>query len=319
MLGILKVVPKVFLTLVLCVVVFALIAFLYYKLINKNPNLNRVYLDVTYKRVHSQDLKLDIHMPKRQIFRKIPVLLYYHGGGWEGGSKTLKKSDLEVVGLFMEAGFAVVSVEYRLTDENTKFPLHFEDAADAIRWIIKSADEYDLNGNKINLIGTSAGGQIALLLGIAGDKFKGDPALADVEFRIKSVIDLCGPTDFTDLSDFDPAINDELTSKLADFFGGTYHQMPEQYELASPIYQINKNSPPIFMSHGVLDNVVPVGQAEKFYKKSMAVEANVTYVPVENANHKFKAPENEITKPLVKDVLFDMVVFLLKKNIFSSR
>ena len=317
MIGSIKVVLKIFTIILLVITILLSAGFTYYLCINNKESktiLAQTHFNIPYKETESSQLKLDIYMPTRKLFPKIPVLVYFHGGSWNSGSKRLKDSDLEIFNGFLEGGFALVSVDYRLTDETNKFPVQLDDGADSIRWLIKNAELYGLDKNKVNLIGASAGGQMVLMLGISGDRF-GDTS-ESVKLNIRSVVDLCGPTDFTDLSDYTPKAREEINALLLDFFGGTIQEMKDRYELASPIYNIHKNSPPIFMAHGRLDDIVPIEQAEKFFQKALSVNAKVKFVPVENVNHSFKAQGNLMSDPPLKDVIIAILIFLLKNNIF---
>lgn len=311
MLKILRIALKFFTSLILVIAILLFIGFLYYVSVNFKASksiLKQSFFNITYKTVESDRLKLDLYMPKRKLFPKIPVLVYFHGGSFKSGSKNIKGKDLENFSAFLEAGFALVSVDYRLTSEKNKYPIHFEDAADSIRWLVENADIYGLDKNRINLIGASAGSTIALQMGLAGDQYGGASELADVDFDIRSIIDVCGLTDFTDINDFE--------ALFIDFFGGTYDEMKDVYQMASPINHIHKKSTPIFMVHGKLDEVVPFKQAEKFYQKALSVNAKVKFVPVENASHEFKTINNKDIEPALKDVFIEMVLFLMKYNIF---
>jgi acetyl esterase/lipase len=310
-----KIILKFLLILSTSVIILAAVLAIYYASINTKSA--KVYLDqrhknITYKETETGKLKLDIYMPKRKLFAKIPVLVYFHGGGWDSGSKNISGKELEIVNGILEAGFAVVSVDYRLTSDTNKFPVHHSDGADAIRWIIKNADTYGFNKNKINLIGASAGGHMALLLGIAGNQFGDDTS----DFRIRSIIDLCGPTDLADLSDYTPSGREWMEGVLYNFIGGTYEEKKEAYEFASPINHIRKDMPPIFMTHGMKDDLIPFAQAEKFYNKALSAKAKVTFVPVKNGNHYFDAPKNEELDPPIIKIAIKMLVFLLKHNLF---
>ncbi|WP_158560609.1 alpha/beta hydrolase [Paenibacillus contaminans] len=298
-----------------CLATVMLTAVFYYLVINNNPRLDQVYADVPYKIKDGRELKLDIYMPERQFVAKIPMLVFFHGGGWDSGSKHLSDSDMETFNIFRSLGFAIVSVEYRLTNKQISFPAPFADASDSIRWLHRNASQYGLDKDKINLIGTSAGGQMALLEGLAGNIFKDDPVLAEVDFQINSIVSLCGPTDLTDLSGYDDAARGEAAELLKGLIGGSYEDMSDKYILASPITHIKKDSPPTLIAHGTLDERVPFQQAEKFYEAAKQAGAQVTFIPVQNADHKFKAPKGETTSPLVKDALKQIAIFLLKRNL----
>jgi acetyl esterase/lipase len=304
--------------LLLTVVFVTAVGAVYYFCLNTKSAkayLEQRHLNVPYKETETGQLKLDIYMPKRKLFTKTPVLVYFHGGSWKSGSKNLKEKDLELFNIFFEAGFALVSADYRLTSEVNKFPVHADDGADAVRWVIKNAETYGFDKNKVNLIGASAGGHMVLLLGMAGDRF-GDNTAGNKDFQIRSIIDLCGPKDLTDLSDYTPDELPEIEDLLVEFLGGTYEEKKDLYELASPIYHVRKDVPPIFMAHGRNDEMVPFPQAEKFFQKAKSANAKVKFVPVDNANHYFQAPENETTNPPIWKVFLKMALFLLKNNIF---
>lgn len=312
-----KIILKLLTGILLAIVLIILIGLIYYFSLNTKDTkvlLEKNHMNITYKETESGPLKLDLYMPKRKLSSKIPVLVYFHGGSWNSGSKRLNNSDMQIFNVFLEEGFALVSVDYRLTNEKNKYPVHLNDGADAIRWILQNAETYGLNKKKINLIGASAGAQIASILGMSGGQFgdNKDPA----EFKIRSIVDLCGPKDLTDLSDFPPDGRKYIEKILLEYFGEPMDKMEDQYRLASPIFQINKKSPPIFMAHGKLDEIIPYQQAEKFYQKAKSVHANVTYVLVENVNHEFQAISDKEPDPPLENVVIRIALFLLKHNLF---
>lgn len=293
-------------------------AAVYYIILNQNGRLGDSYLDIPYKTAEGgEPVKLDIYMPERQLTPRIPMLVFFHGGGWDSGSKQLKDGDWEVFHVFRELGFAVVSVEYRLTNAERKFPIPFADAADALRWLRAHGPEYGLNPHKLNVVGTSAGGQMALLEGLAGDRFKDDATLASVPLQINAIVSICGPTDLTDLSGYySSADREEAAALLLGLFGAPYEELPEAYKLASPINHIHADAPPILLLHGQEDNIVPIQQADKFYAAAADAGARIEYVSVANADHKFRAPEGEEISPAMSVLLRKLTWFLLKHNWF---
>lgn len=67
-----------------------------------------------------------------------------------------------------EHGYAVASVQYRLTDKGT-FPAQIHDCKGAIRWLRAQAKKYGYDADKIGVVGISAGGHLVALLGTSGD------------------------------------------------------------------------------------------------------------------------------------------------------
>ena len=92
-----------------------------------------------------------------------PLVVWVHGGGWHEGDKTDDIGDK--VRLFTGAGYAFASVNYRLTDVTLEppapqYPVHDQDTADAVAWLVAHADALGVDAHQIALLGHSAGGGI---------------------------------------------------------------------------------------------------------------------------------------------------------------
>ena len=100
-----KIILKFLLILSTSVIILAAVLAIYYASINTKSA--KVYLDqmhknITYKETETGKLKLDIYMPKRKLFAKIPVLVYFHGGGWTAEVRIYPEG-LEIVNGILEA------------------------------------------------------------------------------------------------------------------------------------------------------------------------------------------------------------------------
>lgn len=113
--------------------------------------------DIEYARVGDLVLKLDLHLPKAA---NPPLIVYIHGGAWRAGSK----SDVPIAKL-LDHGFAIASVDYRLSTQAV-FPAQIHDIKAAIRFLRAKSDLYHLNTSRIGIIGSSAGGHLAALVGV---------------------------------------------------------------------------------------------------------------------------------------------------------
>ncbi|MCZ8251255.1 MAG: alpha/beta hydrolase [Hylemonella sp.] len=94
---------------------------------------------------------------------RLPVLLYFHGGGFTIGS--VATHDALCRHLSHLARCAVVSVDYRLAPEH-KFPTAANDAWDALQWLVREAGALGLDGTRIAVGGDSAGGTLAIVCAI---------------------------------------------------------------------------------------------------------------------------------------------------------
>ena len=147
---------------------------------------------MTYASRGGVDLLLDLYLPANPIRRPIPVIVFLHGGGWSGGTRT---TGPDFRRYFAQDGFAIASLEYRLTPAIT-FPANVEDVRTAVRWLKANAATHGLAADRICLWGTSAGGHLAAVAGLAPPgTFEGADNL-DQTSAVRCVLDGYGPTRF---------------------------------------------------------------------------------------------------------------------------
>ena len=147
---------------------------------------------LTYASRGGQDLVLDLYLPQK-VGGRLPVIVFLHGGGWSGGTRT---TGPDFKRFFAQDGFAVASIEYRLTPSVT-FPSNVEDVKTAIRWLRANHETYGLDPGRIGLWGTSAGGHLAAVAGLAPrGTFEGEDNLTQSS-AVQCVLDAYGPTAFT--------------------------------------------------------------------------------------------------------------------------
>ena len=147
---------------------------------------------LTYASRGGADLLLDLYLPANPIRRPIPVIVFLHGGGWSGGTRT---TGPDFRRYFAQDGFAIASLEYRLTPAIT-FPANVEDVRTAVRWLKANAATHGLAADRICLWGTSAGGHLAAVAGLAPPgTFEGADNL-DQTSAVRCVLDGYGPTRF---------------------------------------------------------------------------------------------------------------------------
>ena len=147
---------------------------------------------LTYASRGGVDLFLDLYLPAKPIRRPAPVIVFLHGGGWSGGTRT---TGPDFARYFAQDGFAMASIEYRLTPAVT-FPSNVEDVRTAIRWLKANAAAQGLDPDRICLWGTSAGGHLAAVAALApSGTFEGADNLNHTS-AVRCVLDAYGPTRF---------------------------------------------------------------------------------------------------------------------------
>ena len=147
---------------------------------------------LTYASRDRVELLLDLYLPAEPVGRPTPVIVFLHGGGWSGGTRT---TGPDFRRYFAQDGFAMASIEYRLTP-SIAFPANVEDVRTAVRWLKANAAAHALDPDRICLWGTSAGGHLAAVAALAPRRlFEGRDNL-NVTSTVRCVLDGYGPTRF---------------------------------------------------------------------------------------------------------------------------
>lgn len=118
-----------------------------------------------YKKTNDCSIQADVYKAK---IENSPVIIFIHGGGLIWGSR--KDIIPEQVKLYNDAGFTVVSIDYRLAPE-TKLESIIEDIKDAVKWVkYEGPTLFQINPSKIAVVGSSAGGFLSLITGTFKEK-----------------------------------------------------------------------------------------------------------------------------------------------------
>src|SRR4030095_1701756 len=126
------------------------------------------------------------------IRRPIRVIVFVHGGGWSGGTRT---TGPDFKRYFAQDGFAMASIEYRLTP-SIAFPANVEDVRTAVRWLKANAAAHALDPDRICLWGTSAGGHLAAVAALAARDMFEESDNVPQSSAVRCVLDAYGPTRF---------------------------------------------------------------------------------------------------------------------------
>jgi len=260
------------------------------------PSVKNKFTDIAYA-TKSKTQKLDIYLPNEGK-GPFPTIISFHGGGFYEGNKSRQYTAPMLQGL--NHGYAVVTVDYRLSDE-AKFPAAINDAKAAIRFIKVNAAQYNLNPNKISLWGSSAGGNLAALAGTTGgtnncyDKSLGNANVLD---NVTAVVDWYGPT--ISVLWINNSQKVDLEKKYREFtfiilrvsfpsryLGQNISKVPDLCKQADPTTYITSKCPPFLIQHGTLDSIIPTQQSIDLadaIKKEIGSN-KVTLILLEGAGH----------------------------------
>jgi acetyl esterase/lipase len=214
---------------------------------------------------------LDIYLPAGAK-GKIPLIIFVHGGAWLVNDKYadigyMKKTVSAIVG----SGYALASIDYRFSTQSI-FPAQMQDCNRAVSYLIDNAGKFGFDTAKIAVMGFSAGGHLASLMGLAKNNNIASFFMpqSNTSFNFKAVIDFYGPAELI----LFPGNND-IKSPESILIGATPISRPDLAKAASPVTYVDKNDPPFLIIHGEKDDMVSP-------KQSMLLSSWLTIAGVPN-------------------------------------
>lgn len=238
--------------------------------------------DIVFGAVGDKSLTLDLYIPNDAV-RVVPIIVYIHGGGWSG----LDKSWCPYPMRLLEQEYAVASINYRLLQEGGAFPANLHDCKAAVRWVRAHAAEYGLDGDHIGVWGDSAGGHLAAMVGLTGDRsaLEGDIGVTGVSSRVQAVCAYFGAMDLCALAGPNLATSPvaPLLSRLIGAEPLAEHM--DRLKAASPITYVSADAPPFLLLHGDMDTLVPVSQSVLLYEALWRAGADVRLHIVHGGDH----------------------------------
>ncbi|MGG3283794.1 alpha/beta hydrolase fold domain-containing protein [Paenibacillus solani] len=231
--------------------------------ISTEPMQNIVYGKAT----DGVELKLDVWPAKENSKNTLkPAIVLVHGGGWVSGDKGEVPHWNQWLN---DLGYTVFDVRYRMPP-HAGWKDEVGDIKSALGWVLENADTYKINPQKINLMGQSAGGNLAMLAAYSMGNTQLPPSTNVPEVHVNSVINLYGPADMTLLYKNSTSI-DYVQGVMEQYIGDSPSQFSDRYKILSPINYIQGNTPPTITLLGTGDRIVPVEQGE-ILDKELAVK-----------------------------------------------
>jgi acetyl esterase/lipase len=256
--------------------------------------------------------KLDLYLPEgRAAGVKSPALVWIHGGSWVGGDKGEARAK-EICGTLAGAGYVAVSVNYKL---GATWPQALLDCKNAVRFLRAHAAEYGVDPDRIAVGGGSAGGHLALMVGITADRkeyglgqLEPDAPYPDVSSGVRAVLDLYGPANLllppvpADGADPFPGMRKVIADSRAVWdnapilYGGPSVYDPATFaetnlraalRNASPIFWADKGVPPVLIFHGLADPTVEAAQSVELDKVLTERGVEHEFVTLEGVGHSF--------------------------------
>lgn len=259
---------------------------------------------IPYCAVDGNTLTLNAFIPTGSG-KPTPAMVDIHGGWFIGGGPATQGPDE-----LARRGIAFFSIAYRLGDEGG-FPQCIRDCRNAIRFIRKNAKQFNLDPNRIAVMGGSAGGHLSLMVAMVPERFDdggATPELKGVSARVCGAFSWIPPTDFVRFWDQGPDDvvtdsngrksfrhwNDAIPNDSRPHLRALFHGVAPDtdagkalYQRMCPIGQVRRGLPPLLICDGEKDPIVPGLEGRELYERLKAVGDDVTYWMTPGGGHAF--------------------------------
>lgn len=269
------------------------------------PGHVRTETDVVFGKAGNEELKLDLAMPSGGM-GPYPALLCLQGNFWQYDKELTKTLTAAA-----NKGYVAITVKYRQPPKHP-FPAAIEDCKCAVRWLRANADTYQVNPERIGVLGLDSGGHLALLMALttAEDGLEGSsdltPGAKKQSSRVETAVSFFGATDLTS-NNWSPGAKD----RLAAFLGGKFVQQEQAYRMASPVTYVRQRTdwPPILVFHGTKDDEVPYAQSVHFVDAVKKAGGVAFLISLDGEGHGWRGAQ--LQKSI--DVTFEFVGQRLKR------
>ena len=247
------------------------------------PQGTALYENIPYANDTLKKHLLDVYIPPIKKL-SYPLIIWIHGGAWMSNDKHADMGYMtNTIKAFIDNGFAVASIDYRFST-TAPFPAQIQDCNRAIEYICKNAGEYNIDDSRMALIGFSAGGHLASLIGLSNNRFVKEFYYNGKKpvFKINAVLDFYGPSDLLTLKGND---SKDPKNPVTLLLGGMAADVPDLAKKASPITYIDKKDPPFFIVQGEKDQSVNPEQSVSLSNLLTKAGVKNELVIVPNAPH----------------------------------
>lgn len=250
-----------------------------------------IYSQITSGRSNRQ-LKMTLLIPQTEGPK--PAIVYYPGGGF---TTAVHDKYIQMRMALAKAGFVVAAVEYRTVPD--KYPALINDAKSAVRYLRAHAKQFNIDPNRIGVIGDSAGGYVSQMMGTTNgeDEFNVGE-YTDYSSDVQAAVTIYGISNLMNIGEGypeaiqkvheSPVVTEALLihgPAFAEFACKSILSDPEKAMNASPLGHVKANMPPFLIMHGSADKLVSPVQSEQLYKALIEKGNKVDYVVVEGAGH----------------------------------
>jgi acetyl esterase/lipase len=233
----------------------------------------------------------DLYLPaEAKPGEKRPGVVIIHGGGWTGGVRDAKR-EINIGTTLAENGYVGLSIDYILqTKDGPKiWPQNVYDCKTAVRWLRANAEKYQIDVDHIGVIGGSAGGHLAAMVGVTGPKDGLDPAgpYGEHSCAVQAVVDMYGPMA-------------NSLKRIQTLVDPMHPKAEELMRQVTPLSHLDKADPPVLILHGTADTTVDLADSEVFAEALTKAGVVNELIVIPGAPHTFHLqPKERDLRPVV--------------------
>jgi len=232
--------------------------------------------------------KLDLYLPAGA--GRVPVVIWTGGSAWM--ADTGKRTAPGLAAQLLPAGYAVAGVSIRSSSQ-VQFPGQLHDIKSAIRWLRANAAKYNLDPDRIAIMGDSSGGWTTAMAALTGDapEMEGAVGTTGVSSRVQAAVAFYPPTNFLTMDAWAlakcgaPRCHDDAGSPESRLVGCAIQTCPDKVQAANPLRYVTAADPPLMILHGASDPLVPHNQGEQLYMALNKACLESVFISLPKAGH----------------------------------
>ncbi len=262
-----------------------------------------LFKDISYGSSSKHTFDILLPQPLKEAETPMPFFLLIHGGSWTGGDKSEFYFLSDLLNTYQ---YAAVTINYRLLGEGINYLDMLDDIRSAVSYIKKIAPAYQLKTDRMGVVGSSAGGHLALLYSLK--------CAAASPIPVSLLVSLVGPTDFSDPAFYTEGYltTEEKLTLISSLLGTTVHQemitsgsFPEALYDASPITHVKAGFPATLLAYGGKDKLVPYSNGQRLYDALSAHHADkVRLIIFPNSGHELDKDADKMAEATLALLFF---------------
>lgn len=233
--------------------------------------------------------KLDLYLPQG-LTGRLPVVIWTGGSAWM--ADTGKRTAPGLAAQLNPAGYAVAGVSIRSSSQ-VKFPGQLHDIKAAIRWLRANAGKYNLDPERVAIMGDSSGGWTAAMAALTGDapELEGLVGTTGPSSRVQAAVAFYPPTNFLTMDAWalkkcaQPNCHDNEQSPESRLVGCAIQSCADKVDAANPLRYVSAGDPPMMILHGGSDALVPHNQGEQLYMALNQACLDAVFISLPKAGH----------------------------------